>query len=334
MKHYLVIAAALLALLLSGVGMASAQETRLNIVATTTQVTDLTHILTEGVDGIAITGLMGAGVDPHLYQPTISDISAMNAADAVFYSGLHLEGKMGEVLDALAEQGVVTYAVSDPVKSAGYTFGGFRLSDEFTDVDDPHFWFDPRNWQLATEGLADTLAQIDPANAATYSANAQAYIAQLDLLYSWGQEAMAVVPEQQRYLITSHDAFQYFGDAFGWQVRGLQGISTVDEAGVADIQDLASFIVTQGIPVMFIESSVPPDAIEAVQEAVRAAGGTVGIGTRVLYSDAMGTTNTPGGTYLGMLATNIITILQSFGYNVLPFPVDLNLPSVETLVGG
>jgi len=333
MKHYLVIAAALVALLLSGVGMASAQETRLNIVTTTTQVTDLTNILTQGVGGIAITGLMGAGVDPHLYQPTISDITAMNAADAVFYSGLHLEGKMGEVLDALAEQGVVTYAVSDPVKNAGFTFGGFRLSDEFTDVDDPHFWFDPRNWQLAADGLADTLAQIDPANAAVYDANAQAYVAQLDLLYSWGQEALAVVPEPQRYLITSHDAFQYFGDAFGWQVRGLQGISTVDEAGVADIQDLASFIVNQGIPVMFIESSVPPDAIEAVQEAVRAAGGTVGIGTRVLYSDAMGATNSFGGTYMGMLATNIITILQSFGYDVLPFPVDLNLPGAEALVG-
>jgi manganese/zinc/iron transport system substrate-binding protein len=314
-----------MALLLLGVMGAGAQDTPLEIVTTTTQVTDLTRILAGDLvdDALVITPLMGAGVDPHLYQPTESDVAAMSRADAVFYSGLFLEGKFGELFESLGQRDVVTYAVSQPVKDAGYTFGGFTLSEEFTDVDDPHFWFDPRNWQLTTEGLAEQLATLDPANADTYAANAEAYIAQLDLLYAWGVEAMAQIPEEQRVLITSHDAFQYFGDAFGWQVRGLQGISTEDEAGVADIQDLAAFIIENEIPVMFIESSVPPDAIEAVQAAVRAAGGEVVTGERPLYSDAMGSPEEFGGTYIGMLATNIVTIVHGFGYEAPEYPAAL-----------
>ncbi len=330
MKHYLVLVLALAALLMSGIGMAAAQDTRLNIVTTTTQVTDLTQILTEGVSGVAVTGLMGAGVDPHVYQPTASDVSALNAANAVFYSGLLLEGEFGDTLDALEARGVFIYAVSSPVDDAGFTFGGATLSAELTDVDDPHFWLDPRNWQLAAEGLAETLAQLDPANAAAYTANAQAYSAQLDLLYSWGQEALAVVPEAQRYLITSHDAFQYFGDAFGWQVRGLQGTGTLTEASAADIQSLAGFVAAQGIPVVFVESSASSSAVQAMQQV---AGGAAGIGVRPLYADAMGEPNSFGGSYMGMLATDIITILQSFGYDVLPFPADLDLQGAQALLG-
>ncbi|MCA9908612.1 MAG: zinc ABC transporter substrate-binding protein, partial [Anaerolineae bacterium] len=149
MKQYLVLILALAAVLMSSIGMAAAQGTRLNIVTTTTQVTDLTQILTAGVSGITITGLMGAGIDPHVYEPTASDVATLNAANAVFYSGLFLEGQFGPTLDALDARGVLTYAVSSPVQDAGFTFGGFTLSAELTDVDDPHFWFDPRNWQLA-----------------------------------------------------------------------------------------------------------------------------------------------------------------------------------------
>ncbi|MBI5668020.1 MAG: zinc ABC transporter substrate-binding protein [Chloroflexi bacterium] len=275
----------LLMLLVLVGGVHANNDHALKVVTTTTQATDLTRILAgEGADEwVQITPLMGAGVDPHLYQPTEANIAAMSQADLVIYSGLHLEGQFDTVFEALGERNVRVYALSDPVKAAGFVIGGFTLSEELTNVDDPHFWFDPRNWQLAAEGLVEVLSEVDPAHADVYAANADAYIADLDTLYTWALEAMSQVPEQQRTLVTSHDAFQYFGAAFGWNVRGLQGISTEDEAGVADIQNIARFVMDNGIPVMFVESSVPPDAIEAVREAVNAGGGQVGLGVRQLY---------------------------------------------------
>lgn len=293
---------------------ASAQAPSLNIVATTTQALDLVTVLTKDVpaDTIRITGLMGAGVDPHLYKPTEADIKALNEADFVIYSGLHLEGQFDEVFEALSERGVTIFAVSTPVKDAGYTFGGFTLSAELTDVDDPHFWFDPRNWQLSTQALADELAVFDPDHADLYQANAATYLEQLDLLYNWGVDAMAQVPEEQRYLVTSHDAFQYFSDAFGWQVKSVQGISTAQEAGVGDIQDVVQFVIEHHVPVLFVESSVPPNTINAVREAVKAADGEIQLGIRGLYSDAMGSPDEFGGTYTGMIAANVYTILQSY----------------------
>lgn len=312
MKHTRMAVLALLLLALAIGGGVSAQDDTLRIVATTTQAADLTAILTEGVDGVEIIGLMGAGVDPHLYQPTESDIAAMNSADVVVYSGLHLEGQFDTVFEALGEQGIRTYAMGQPVKDAGFIVGGFDLSEELTDVDDPHFWFDPRNWEITTVSVAEMLADEDPDNAETYLANAEAYVEQLQVLYDWASTGMRTVPETQRYLVTSHDAFQYFGAAFGWRVSSIQGISTQDEAGVGDIQDVVSFVLDNEIPVMFVESSIPPDTVEAVIEAVEDAGGTVRLGLRELYSDAMGVPDTFAGTYVGMLAENVYTILQSY----------------------
>lgn len=282
------------------------------IVATTTQANDLAEILTEGVDGIEITPLMGAGVDPHLYQPTESDISAMNSADMVIYSGLHLEGQFDAIFEALNEQGVLIYAVSKPVKDGGFVIGGFDLSEELVNVDDPHFWFDPRNWGITTQDLAETLAVVDPDFADSYLANAEAYADQLDALYEWAAEGMGTVPGGQRYLVTSHDAFQYFGAAFGWRMAAIQGISTEDEAGVGDIQGTVDFVIENEIPVVFVESSIPPDTIEAVIEAIEAEGENVRIGVREMYSDAMGEPGTFGGTYVGMIAENVYTVLQSY----------------------
>lgn len=332
----LVLAWLLLALALSPT---LAQSDPLRIVTTTTQATDVITILTAGVPETAVmlTGLMGAGVDPHLYQPTEADINAMNAADVVIYSGLHLEGQFDEVFAALSEKGTVIYALSKPVKDAGFVFGGFDLSEELQDVDDPHFWFDPRNWQLVVQGAADELIAIDPDNAEIYQTNAADYNDQLMLLYEWGVVAMSTVPEDQRVLVTSHDAFQYFGDAFGWEVRGLQGISTEDEAGVADIQDLAAFVKDRAIPVMFVESSVPPDTIQAVQEAITAEGGSVQLGVRELFSDAMGGSDEFGGTYIGMIAQNIYTILQSYqlaglDITIPDYPAELEPQPSEALL--
>lgn len=313
-----------------GGGVAAQDDDQLTIVATTTQVHDALTIL--GGDYVDVIPLMGAGVDPHLYQPTESDIAAMSSADAVFYSGLHLEGQFDEVFQALGERSIRTVAVSDPVKQAGFTIGGFNLSEELTNVDDPHFWFDPRNWQMSVMLMAEELAALDPDHADEYAANAEAYNEQLDLLFEWATEAMAQVPEDQRVLVTSHDAFNYFGQAFGWTVRGLQGLSTQDEAGVADVQELVTFVIERDIPVMFIESSVPPNAIEAVQEAAEARGHDIGIGVRELYSDAMGADGSFGGTYIGMLAQNVITILQSFGADIPEWPEGLEpVPPVELL---
>ncbi|MGJ3240828.1 MAG: metal ABC transporter solute-binding protein, Zn/Mn family [Anaerolineae bacterium] len=303
--------------LLMIVGGVHAQEdqeesVRLRIVATTTQSADLVTILTADVPGIEITGLMGAGVDPHLYQPTESDITAMNRADMVVYSGLNLEGQFERVFNALNEQGVSTFATGHPVRDAGFVIGGFDLSEELSDVDDPHFWFDPRNWELSVQSLADELIVVDPDYAETYQANASAYIEQLILLFEWANDAMRLVDDDQRYLVTSHDAFQYFGSAFGWRQTAIQGLSTQDEAGVGDIQETVDFIIDNAIPVIFVESSLPPNTVEAVVEAVRDMGGNVRIGVRELYSDAMGEPDNFGGTYIGMIASNVYTILQSY----------------------
>lgn len=282
------------------------------VVGTTTQAGDILRTLANGADNVEITQLMGAGVDPHLYQPTESDISAMNEADMVVYSGLHLEGQFDAVFEALAEQNVIIYAMSGPVKSAGFVIGAFDEATATLGSDDPHFWFDPRNWEITTQDLAERLSEVDAENGSVYGANADAYVSQLRTLYAWADEGMRTVPGGQRYLVTSHDAFQYFGAAFGWRMAAIQGISTEDEAGVGDIQETVDFVIQNDIPVLFVESSIPPDTIEAVIEAIEAEGGTARVGVRELYSDAMGAPGEFGGTFIGMIAENVLTILQSY----------------------
>lgn len=302
----------------------------LRIVATTTQALDLVTILTQDIPegGVHITGLMGAGVDPHLYKPTESDINAMYQADLLIYSGLHLEGQFDEIFESLGERGVTIVRMTDPVEEEGYV--DFLPQDDpsIAPVHDPHYWFDPRNWQLTVQYLSDQLAARDPGRADVYQANADSYKAQLDLLYAWAFEGMQSVPVEQRYLVTSHDAFQYFGGAFGWEMVSVQGINTTQEAGVGDIQSVVDFVVENNIPVMFVESSVPPNTINAVREAVQAQGGTVTTGVRELYSDAMGSGGTYAGTYIGMIAENVYTILQSYEkagvpVSIPPYPADL-----------
>lgn len=320
----------LLLTLFSGLTVQAQDDDLLRVVATTTQAGDAIRILAG--DTVELTQLMGAGVDPHLYQPTEADISAMNDADLVVFSGLNLEGQFESVFEALGETDTRIFSLGKPVQDLGFTIGGFTLSEEFTDVDDPHFWFDPRNWQISIEELTDVLGEMNPEYVDLYNENAEAYIEQLDLLFAWGEEALAQIPEDQRVLVTSHDAFQYFADAFGFEVIAIQGLSTEDEAGVGDIQGVVNEVVEREIPVMFVESSVPPNTIEAVQEAAAAQDWDVEIGVRVLYSDAMGSEGDYGETYIGMLATNVITILQSFGYDVPDFPEGLEpMPPAELL---
>ena len=290
-------------LLLSGCGGAAeagSTDGRFQVVTTIGQIADAARII--GGDHVRVTSLMGAGTDPHLYVASISDVDKLRGADVVFYNGLYLEAQLEDVLEQLGERQTVVAV------SAGIDPAGLMPSADYADEFDPHIWFDVALWSQAVAQVRDTLSQIDPAHAADYEANAAAYLAELAALDAYVAEQAARVPAEQRVLITAHDAFNYFGRAYDFEVLGLQGISTASEAGTGDVQQLSDFIAARRIPAIFIESSVPVRNVEAVQAAVRNRGFDVGIGGQ-LFSDAMGDTGTPEGTYVGMVRYNIDTIV-------------------------
>lgn len=306
MKPFLVLLALLLIAGLTGCGSdaaaGEADDGRLHIVTTIGQIGDTAAIV--GGEHVRVTSLMGAGTDPHLYKASARDVNKLRDADIVFYNGLFLEAQMEEVLEQLAKLQPVV-AVSDGIDRAE-----LLPSSTYADEFDPHIWFDVTLWMQVTEKIRDTLSAEDPANVATYEANAAAYLAELEALDAYLRQQAALVPEEQRVLVTAHDAFSYFGRAYGFEVLGLQGISTASEAGTADVKDLADFIADRRIPAIFVESSVPLRNIEAVQAAVRSRGFDVAIGGR-LFSDAMGDAGTLEGTYLGMVRHNIDTIVAA-----------------------
>ena len=273
-------------------------ERPVRIVATTSMIADLAREI--GGDRVEVEGLMGPGVDPHLYKASEGDVSRMTEADLILYNGLHLEGKMVDILERLGDR---TAAVTDRidrdrlVKPEVYE-GNF----------DPHVWMDVSMWKDAARTVADRLAALDTAHAAGYRARADEYLATLDSLDAWAEEQTARVPEDQRVLVTAHDAFGYFGLAYDFEVRGLQGISTATEAGTGDVQDLAEFVAEREIPAMFVESSVSARSIEAVREAVRARGFDVEIGGN-LYSDALGGAGSGADYSEGMIRHNVNTIV-------------------------
>jgi manganese/zinc/iron transport system substrate-binding protein len=273
---------------------------QVRVVATIGMITDVAQIV--GGERVSVTGLMGPGVDPHLYKASEGDVGRLSEADVIFYNGLHLEAKMGEVLEQMSGR-VKTVAVTSGIDES------LLLSPpEFEGAHDPHVWFDVTLWMKAVETIRDTFVEVDPGSADLYRANAEAYMAELEELQAYVQQETARVPEQQRVLITAHDAFNYFGRAYGFEVRGLQGISTATEAGTGDVQALAEFIAGQQIPAIFVESSVPVRNVEAVQAAVQARGFAVSIGGE-LFSDAMGDWGTEEGTYSGMVRHNVDTIV-------------------------
>ena len=281
----------------------AADDDRFKVVTTTTQLTDLARNV--GGDTVSVEGIMRPGVDPHLYRASESDLELMFKAEAIFYNGLHLEGQMTEALDLLGEE--------KPVTSRGALVpDDQRLTvPNFPDEADPHFWFSPTLWMIAAQGVADSLAEADSANAERYQQNAAAYIAELEAFDAEATEMLSAIPESQRVLVTAHDAFGYFGDHFGFEVIGIQGLSTETEAGVSDMQRVADRIIESNVPAIFIESTISPATIEAVQAAVADRGGEVVIGGQ-LFSDAMGEDDTPEGTYIGMYRHNVTTIVQSY----------------------
>ncbi|WP_179353474.1 metal ABC transporter solute-binding protein, Zn/Mn family [Winogradskyella vidalii] len=281
----------------------NADNGKLNIVTTTTMITDLVQNI--GGDLINVQGLMGSGVDPHLYKASEGDVSKLVNADIIFYSGLHLEGKLVEVLEKMESTNKTTIALSDALDKN--TLIG---SEYFASNYDPHVWFDINYFEQFAEKAAAVLAEKDPKNADTYMANKTAYILKLETLQNTIKETITTLPEEKRILVTAHDAFNYFGKAYGFEVVGLQGISTATEAGVQDVQKLANFIIEKQIKAIFIESSVPKRTIEALQASVNSRGHDVKIGG-TLYSDALGNAGTLEGTYLGMFEYNVNTIVNA-----------------------
>lgn len=275
---------------------------KLRVVTTIGMITDIVRNV--GGDRVAVIGLMGPGVDPHLYKPSAGDVQKLNSANLIFYNGLHLESKMGDIL-AKMSGGPKTVAVTDAIDRTL-----LLKPPEFEGQYDPHLWFDVTLWMKAVESVRDGLSESDPDSTVIYGNNAKHYLAKLTELHAHVQSQAERVPPQQRVLVTAHDAFNYFGNAYGFEVRGLQGISTATEAGIADVQVLATFIAERRIPAIFVESSVSPRSLKAVKAAVKSKGFNVEIGGE-LFSDAMGNAGTPEATYIGMVRHNIDTIVRA-----------------------
>jgi manganese/zinc/iron transport system substrate-binding protein len=275
---------------------------KLKVVVTTTMLTDLVKNI--GGDLIDLQGLMGAGVDPHLYKASEGDVSKLFNADVIFYNGLHLEGKLVAVFEKMETQ-KTTVALGEFLAKEGLIG-----SDYFASNYDPHVWFNIQYFKEFSDKVTSVLSDKDPKNAASFTANNLAYQQKLDLLHTAVVNTIATLAPEKRILVTAHDAFNYFGKAYGFKVVGLQGLSTATEAGVQDVQKLSEYIIANKVKAIFIESSVPRRTIEALQEAVISKGHQVSIGGS-LYSDALGDGGSVEGTYVGMFLYNIKTIVNA-----------------------
>ncbi len=278
------------------------ENEKIRVVTTIGMITDI--VKNVGGETVDVIGMMGPGVDPHLYKPTAKDIERLNSAQIIFYNGLHLESKMADVLGSLSGK-TKAVAVSDSVDKKL-----LLTPPEYEGQYDPHIWFDISLWIKAVEVVRDTLVEHKPESLQIYNANTDHYLMKLNELQQYVKTQAERVPSEQRILVTAHDAFNYFGKAYGFEVRGLQGMSTVSEAGIADVKELATFIAENKLPAIFVESSVPIRSLEAVKAAVKSKGFDVQIGGE-LFSDAMGNEGTPEGTYIGMVKHNIDTIVSA-----------------------
>lgn len=287
----------------SGCSRPASTNAGLRITTTVSMVTDLVRRIVGALADVQ--GLMGPGVDPHLYKATAGDVTALQSADATLYSGLHLEGKMQEVFEKVARTGRVVRAITDSLPRE-------RLLQPpgFEGHYDPHVWFDVDLWAHCVPTVVEVLVALKPGEKAAFESNAAAVRKSLDELHAWALTKASELPEARRVLVTSHDAYNYFGRAYGFKVVALQGISTVTEASLADLTRLVDFIKAQQVKAVFVESSVPHTTIERIS---RDAGVRVG---GELFSDAMGT---PGqiengydvGTYDGMIRHNLNTIVEA-----------------------
>ena len=280
----------------------------IRVVTTIGMIADLAKNI--GGEMVEVTSLMGTGVDPHLYKASAGDVTLVSQADLILYNGLHLEAGISGVLERLSDQ--------KPNQVVAVTKNIDRLKltapPEFAGAYDPHVWFDVTLWTNVAETIRSALVKLMPSAEAHFQTRAKKYILQLEDLHIYVKEKATQIEASKRVLVTAHDAFGYFGQAYGFEVRGLQGISTATEAGTADVRNLAQFIADRKIPAIFVESSVPRQSIEAVQAAVQARKFEVQIGGE-LFSDAMGNPDTKEGTYIGMVQHNIDTIFDGLTGN-------------------
>jgi manganese/zinc/iron transport system substrate-binding protein len=299
MKKYILIIAALV--LISCKDDKEKSE-KLKVVTTTSMLTDLVNNI--GGDLVEIKGLMGAGVDPHLYKASEGDVSKLAGADIIFYNGLHLEGKLVEVFEKMGNS------------KKTIALGEFLPKEELIDSEyfasnyDPHVWFNIQFFKQFAKTITAQLSEADPAHTSAFSENEKKYLEKLEALEIAIKETIATLPEEQRILVTAHDAFNYFGKSYGFNVVGLQGLSTATEAGVQDVQRLSQFIIDNNVKAIFVESSVPRRTIEALEAAVLSKNHAVTIGGS-LYSDALGNPGTDEGTYIGMFTYNVNTIVNA-----------------------
>jgi len=274
----------------------------IRVVTTTGMIADVVENV--GAGRVEVTALLGSGVDPHLYKASEGDVTRLTKADIVFYNGNHLEGKMTAIFEQMAKR-IPTIAVTERIHEHL-----LLNQSDFEDAYDPHVWFDVTLWIQITEEVRDAMINLDPDNMAIYWFNTEDYLKKLTELQKYVQVHINVIPLDKRILITAHDAFNYFGRAYDFVVRGLQGTSTATEAGTGDVQDLAAYICENKIPAIFVEASVPERNVEALQEAVKARGFDVSIGGN-LFSDSMGDKGTELGTYIGMVKHNVSTIVSA-----------------------
>jgi manganese/zinc/iron transport system substrate-binding protein len=282
-------------------------QEKLKVVATIGMIGDVAREL--GSARVEITTLMGEGVDPHVYKASPGDVRSMSNADIILYNGLHLEGRMSDVIVKLASRQTVVQ-VTDSIPE-----DRLREPPEFEGHFDPHVWFDVELWQIAATRMRDAFIASDPRGASTFNAAHDAYEALLRDLHIYAREVIASIPKDKRVLVTAHDAFGYFGAAYGLEVMAIQGISTDSEASLQDINALVGVLSERRIPAVFIESSVPRKTIDALIEGCRAKGHDVMIGGE-LFSDAMGKTGTLEGTYVGMVLHNVETIARALGGSI------------------
>ena len=279
------------------------EDERIQVVTTTTMITDLVKVI--GGNQVHVNGLMGPGIDPHGYRATASDVTDMGEADVVVYNGMHLEGQMGEVFSELENIDKDIFVLEEVIAEESM----LGSEDESMPVD-PHIWFSVPLWADAADYIAHSFSEYDPENADYYQENNEKYHQELEELDAYIRNRVEEVPEDSRYLVTAHDAFGYFGDEYGFEVIGLQGLNTQTEAGTRDVSNLANFIVENEIKAIFIESSVPTRTIESLQEAVQQREWNVQVGGE-LYSDSLGDAEQNAETYIKMYQHNIDTIVDA-----------------------
>jgi manganese/zinc/iron transport system substrate-binding protein len=278
-------------------------ERRIRVLATTSIIGDLIRVI--GGDLVRRDTMMGPGIDPHRYIASAQDLERLEQADLIFFNGLHLEGKLTDILQTMAKRRRVI-AVTDRIPTEK-----LRKSEDDNHEPDPHVWFDVTLWKYAVDRVVEGLCEADPANAAAFRSAGGIYQVQLTALDTEVKTAIAGIPGSKKILITAHDAFGYFGAAYGLNVRGLQGVSTATETSSRDILELAKLIGEKRIPTLFGESSVPDKGIRALQEAVaKQFNFRTELSQSRLFSDALGDPDSPAGSYIGMVKHNVQAIVD------------------------